>query len=189
MFTADVVLVLACAATISLTVLVYLLVMPKKFDGKLANPFLQWVHDFFHFKKLYIEEVLKFFYVVLTLFIISFGFFAMLGEDFFVEGLTILVGGPIAVRLIYEMSLMFILMVKNTIEINNKLGKKDTAPKVTEAAPVSRTTAPANRTVAPASRTATQPAIRTWTCPTCGQAWSDQVPVCSCGTPKNQVRQ
>ena len=41
-------------------------------------------------------------------------------------GIGIIIVGPIAVRLAYEGVMMFILLVKNVIEINNKMKNTDT---------------------------------------------------------------
>ena len=54
----EVSLVLAAIASVVLTVLLYVKVMPRKLDGSFTNPLLQFIHDYFHFKKLYLEEVL-----------------------------------------------------------------------------------------------------------------------------------
>jgi hypothetical protein len=44
-------------------------------------------------------------------------------------GLAITVLGPIALRLAYEMLMMFILLVKNVIDINGKLKVEKEEPK------------------------------------------------------------
>jgi len=132
----DVALVIGLIATVVAVVLLYVLVLPKKMDGNLNNKFLQFLHDFFHFKKLYIESVLKFIFTVLTVFCIAYGFFFMFSQEtywgysqsFFVPGLCLLVFGPILLRISYELMMMTILLVQNVIDINRKMGgssKKD----------------------------------------------------------------
>lgn len=145
MFEMDVAAGLGAVAGLVLTILLYIKVMPKKMDGNFANKKLQLLHDFFHFKKLYLEEVLRFSYVLATVSTVCIGALTMLSytetysfsyysgatthkESNFLAGLLIVVLGPIALRLAYEGLMMFILLVKNTIEINNKLG----APKKAE---------------------------------------------------------
>ena len=154
MYPFEAALVLGGVATIVAIILLYVKVMPKKFDGTFKEEILQKLHDFFHFKKLYLEEVLKFIYVLATVATVCAGAFMLLAyyEDFnwytftsekqstFLYGLALIVAGPIALRLSYEVFMMFILLVKNTIEINNKLGAKKTeepAPVVPVAVPVS----------------------------------------------------
>ena len=77
-------------------------------------------------------------YIFLTIFVIVFGFFTIFSfESYFghveylgAPGFLILIFGPIVVRLIYEGIMMFIILVKNTIKINEKLGTpEDKAPK------------------------------------------------------------
>lgn len=138
-------LILGIIAAIALTVFMYIKVMPRKNDGNLPNKFWQFLHDFFHFKKLYLEEVLKGIYVLANAFCICFGVFLLITVESYHGyyysrttwyggyGLLLIVFGPIVLRLTYEGIMMFILLVKNTIEINNKLkAPKAAAP----AAPV-----------------------------------------------------
>ncbi len=127
-------------------VFLYLKVVPKKYDGTFKNKALQFVHDYFNFKKLYIESVLKFIFTLFTVIFIAAGVVGVLSSflgifenlsDVFQYGMPFwrvitsfftglitsiltMVIGPVAVRLTYEGIMMFILLVKNVIEINNK---------------------------------------------------------------------
>ena len=121
-------------AAIVLTIVVYVIIMPKKNDGKFGNPFFQFLHDLFHFKKLFIGEILKFIYVLATVACETVGLFGLLGyqeyfyrgrESTFLYGLILMIAGPIVIRIAYEFIMMFILLIQNVIDINNKLGKKD----------------------------------------------------------------
>lgn len=98
----------------------YMFVLPKSKDGNFSNPFLQQLHNFFLFKKLYIESVIRFLYVVATVFSVANGFVMLFGKTFFV-GLGMMLLGPIAIRISFEFAMMTILLVKNVVEINNKL--------------------------------------------------------------------
>lgn len=132
MFKTDVAVILGVLHAIAATVLLYIMVLPKRKDGKL-NAFLQQVHNFFNVKKLYLEEVLKFLYVLSSVLMVCVGFFMLLGYEYgynyyglekqstFLPGLLVMVLGPVVLRLVYEGIMMFILLVKNTMEINNKL--------------------------------------------------------------------
>ena len=126
--------ILAIAATVFL----YLGVLPRKMDGKFGNKFDQFVHDYFHFKKLYIEELLKFIFVLATVSCVCVGICMLLGykevwnpsgqnykETTAGIGLTLMVGGPIALRMSYELVMMLILAVKNIMEINNKIPERN----------------------------------------------------------------
>ena len=59
-------------------VLLYVKVIPQKFDGSFSNKFLQSVHDYFNFKKLYLESVLKFLFTLLTVLCIVAGIVSIL---------------------------------------------------------------------------------------------------------------
>ena len=110
------------------TIVAYVLVMPKSKDGNLGNKFLQFLHDFFHFKQLYVEYVLKFIYMLGTLFCIVTGFFWLFSYAA-LTGLMLMILGPVVLRLTYEFTMMFILLVQNTMDINKKLkGNKAAAP-------------------------------------------------------------
>lgn len=141
MFPFEVALVLGGIVALILTIIVYVHIMPRKNDGKFENKFKQTLHDFFHFKKLYLEEILKFVYVLATIASMCVGFMLLLGyvekyyyslgtyydyrESTFLYGLATMIGGPIALRLGYEILMMAILLVKNVIEINSKLPMKN----------------------------------------------------------------
>ena len=128
-----------------LTVLTYIKIMPKKYDQKFDKPIFQFLHDLFHFKKLYLEEVLKFVYVAATIATVTIGAFLLLAYEYswgyysshkestFLYGLIFIVAGPIAVRLAYEIIMMFILVVKNVIDINRKLPEPVKEEKIPEA--------------------------------------------------------
>lgn len=134
------------ALTIAGMVLLYLKIIPKNNGKPLPNKFFQALHDYFNFKKLYIEEVLKFLFTLLTVAFIAGGVstilmsffgifknieylikgyvtFGYIAGSFFGDvfaGILTAIIGPIVIRLSYEGIMMFILLVKNVIEINNK---------------------------------------------------------------------
>lgn len=122
--------ILGVIVAIILTVYVYGAIMPQSKDGHL-NRIPQRLHDFFHFKKLYIEAVLRFFYVFSTICCVCIGFFMLFGKKytFFGTGYTstagsgimLMVFGPIACRIFFEVSMMIILLVTNVISIRNYL--------------------------------------------------------------------
>lgn len=81
--------------------------------------FWKWLHDFLNFKTFFIEMVLKVLYVVTTIFITlsSFSFIGVSVATFFLW----LILGNIINRIVYEFILMFLTLVNNTTEINNKM--------------------------------------------------------------------
>ena len=110
------------------TVVSLILITPDKKRAKL-NGFLRFLHDLFNFKFLFIEKVLQFLYILLTLSTVGYGFFLLFSVERWGWHTTSLAGtgiltmilGPIFIRIIYEFMMMLVLLVKNTIQINNKL--------------------------------------------------------------------
>ena len=143
MMSYEVALVIGAIASVILTILLYVKVMPRKLDGSFDNNFQQFLHDYFHFKKLYLEEVLKFAFVLASVACVVVGVLLLVSyeesyhsyylisggywdkESTFAYGLALIFGGPISLRLAYEGIMMFILLVKNVMEINNKLSKSE----------------------------------------------------------------
>lgn len=116
-------IILGLVVALVLTILLYVLVFPEKRKNTL-NSFFTFVRNFFGIKYLIIEKILKFFYVLNTMTTICVGFFLLFGRTFFL-GLLMIILGPIIHRLSYESIMLIILLVKNTIEINNKLEDKN----------------------------------------------------------------
>ena len=109
------------------TVALFLLVLPQKKREHLS-PFFQWVHDVFNFKELFLEKILKILYTGATLYVIVDGFFSLFGVRMygyyratFGAGLLEMLLGPILIRILYEILMLSVLLVKNTMEINRKL--------------------------------------------------------------------
>ena len=144
----EVSLVIGSIVAIVLTILLYVKVMPRKLDGTFSNNFLQFLHDYFHFKKLYLEEVMKCIFVLASVACVVCGVLLLISvdphgwyskysgwhaESTFGYGLALIIGGPISLRLAYEGIMMFILLVKNVMEINSKLKSTEQEPEeVTE---------------------------------------------------------
>ena len=100
-------------------ILAYVLFVKK--DVKIENKFLIWFKSFLDFKEMLIETILKVSYIVLAIFITLLAF--KLISVSFIGFLVSLVLGNLMLRLIYEASLMFIMIWRNTSEINNKMKK------------------------------------------------------------------
>lgn len=124
--------VLGILAAIAVTVLAYIFIIPEKKREGLPKIF-KFIHDLFNFKELYLEKILKALYILCTVACVTIGLFWQMGfsvyegyYDTYVEwyggyGLLMILVGPIVIRIVYESLMMFVLLVKNTIEINNKL--------------------------------------------------------------------
>ena len=111
------------------TVLAYVFIVPESRREKL-NAFGKFLHDTFNFKYLIVEKILQALYIFFTADLIILGFFMLFAapEDFFGHrhwlggyGILIMILGTILIRLIYELLMMAILLLKNVISINNKL--------------------------------------------------------------------
>lgn len=206
MFTTEVAGILGAIAAIIVTIVIYVKIMPRHLDGTFDNGLYQWLHDLFHFKKLYIEEVLRFVYVLATVVCVCGGIFMMVSyteyrsydydigqmvtkrEGYFLPGLLVTVFGPIALRLSYELIMMGIMLVKNVTEINNKLSNKKEVPQETPKAPEKQQPAfsdhvrdygemPANTW-----QTSTPQKSDSWICAGCGTENSNNYGACKkCG--------
>lgn len=173
-------LILAIIISIVGAILAFVLIVPdKKRNG--LNKFFKFLHDLFNFKFLTIEKILQVLYIISTIFVIVYGFFSLflfVPKSFFSDevvwmgwiGLLLMVLGPIAIRLVFECLMMFVILVKNTNQINNKLGTSyaEEKPKATKA-----------KKAAPA------PAGDDWFCTQCGtKNGADGVFCNNCGTAK-----
>lgn len=150
------VVVLSLIATIA----VYILIMPERKRPRMSG-FAAALHDIFQFKSFLIEKIVKFLYVFSTIYIIFSGFFTLFKS--FGTGLLTMLLGPIVLRLVYEFFMLTILLVKNVIEINRKLGGEPAAPR---ASSVRR---PAASRPEPSRQAAARATADTKTCPSCGK--------------------
>ena len=102
-------------------ILVYFLFLNKKNEGKFTG-FLGWLYDFLSFKKMFLESLLKITYLVFAIYI-TLSSFAIIGTNFFAFLVTLLIGN-ILVRVIYEFSLILLVICRNTTEIAKSLKEK-----------------------------------------------------------------
>ena len=102
---------------------VYFTFLSANNEGKYTG-FLAWLYDFLHFKKMFLETILKVTYIILALYI-TLSSFALIGTNLLLFLLTLL-GGNILLRLTYEFSLILLTICQNTTEINAKLKGKET---------------------------------------------------------------
>lgn len=136
-------------ATLVLTIIVCLKILPAKYNGTFNKKGLQTLHDYFNFKKLYLETILKILFTFLSiasfvggisvatignlfsfgeriLIAIRYGYSIGLRSIFevfatFLGGVAAAFLVPLVLRLVYEGLMMFILLVKNVMDINNKI--------------------------------------------------------------------
>lgn len=114
-------LIIAAVLAVVGGIVLYFTFLNKKNDGKFKG-FLGWLHDFLTFKKMFIENLLKVTYLILSIFITLSSFAA----GSFLGFIFTLILGNLAVRVIYEFSLVLLVICRNTTEINKKLSKEET---------------------------------------------------------------
>lgn len=90
-----------------------------KNDKPVEGKFLNWLKNFLAFKEMLIEPILKVTYMILAIFITLTSF--NLISTSFVSFLLTLTLGNIFLRVIYEFSLILLMIWKNTNDINKKM--------------------------------------------------------------------
>ncbi len=130
--------IIALIVAIAATVFAAIFILPEKKRVK-QNKLFGILSDIFTFKDLLLDKILTILYTFCTLLCVSTGVFFLITVEysqrylFYYDkyetsatymggwGALILIAGPIVVRIAFEILMMFVLLVKNTISINNKL--------------------------------------------------------------------
>ena len=116
--------IIAILLAIIATVLAFIFIVPAKRREKMGK-FGKFLHDACNFKFLIVEKILLALYIFFTALVILVGFFMLFCSDWSGwmggKGILLMILGPIAVRLSYELMMMAVLAVKNIISINSKL--------------------------------------------------------------------
>ena len=100
----------------------YFSFLSKSNEGKFTG-WKGWMYDFLTFKKMVIENILKIVYLILAIFI-TLSSLGVISESF-LGFLAYLIIGNLVLRVIYELSLVILIICRNTTEMNKKLGKND----------------------------------------------------------------
>jgi hypothetical protein len=104
-------------------ILVYFLFVKSKTEPK--GKFAKWLKDFLSFKVMWIEPILKVVYYIATIFIVLFSFtYLTLGGAGILLFFLTLILGPVIIRIFYEMTMMFIMIWRNTKDISDNTKKK-----------------------------------------------------------------
>ncbi|MBQ3474121.1 hypothetical protein IJH24_01710 [Candidatus Saccharibacteria bacterium] len=103
-------------------ILVYFLFVKSKTEPK--GKFAKWLKEFLSFKVMWIEPIMKVLYYIATIFVIlfSFSYLALGGTGVLMFFLSLILG-PVVVRILYEMTMMFIMIWRNTRDIAEKAKK------------------------------------------------------------------
>ena len=130
--------IIAAVVALGLTVFVGIFVLPEKKRIK-QNKIFGILSDIFTFRDLLLDKILTFLYTYCTLLCVSTGVFYLITVEYSHRysyyydtyqtsayymggwGILILLLGPIAVRIVFEILMMFVLLVKNVIAINKHL--------------------------------------------------------------------
>ena len=99
--------------------LLYFLFVAKKntFSGFLAK-----VHDFFAFRMFFIEAIMKILYIISVIFVTLIAL-VLIPEGGIMEGLACFLFGNLALRVGYELMMMFFNLVHDTAEIRKNTGR------------------------------------------------------------------
>ena len=103
-------------------ILVYFLFLSRKNEGKFTG-FLGWLYDSLSFKKMFLEALLKVTYLIFAIYI-TLSSFTLIGINF-LGFLLYLVLGNVVVRVVYEFSLILLVICRNTSDIAKKMKKPD----------------------------------------------------------------
>lgn len=110
-------LVIAIAFSLAITILVYVLFMDKKNEKKLDKT-TKKIFDFLHFKKLYLEEILKICYLFSTVFLNIIAISCLVKN--FVLFILLFIIGNVSLRIFYELIVMFIHLHDDVRDLKNK---------------------------------------------------------------------
>ena len=116
----SVVMIIALICAIVGSVLVFVLFLRKDNEKKYTG-FVKWLYDFLQFNTLTLDIILRFSYLFLAIFI-TIASFATIGTNF-LAFLIELVVGNLLLRVLYEFSMLVILIHRNVRELNEKTKK------------------------------------------------------------------
>ena len=112
---------IAAVAAAVLGVILYFTFFRKSNEGRFYG-IKEKLYNLMTFNRFYAEDLLKFFYIVLTCALTAAGV-ALIVLGSFLAGLTVLVAGNVAMRISFEMVMMFIMLCRKTVSIDRKLGR------------------------------------------------------------------
>ena len=117
---ANVIMIFAFFVALICTIFSLMLITPSKKRKQLPG-FFKMLHDIFNFNGLVIEVILKAVYIFMTLYAILSNFFSIFIGGHIFSCLLGMILGPIVIRIMFELMMLLVLLVKNVISINNKL--------------------------------------------------------------------
>ena len=115
--------IIATVISLILVILLYIYVLPESKRPHL-NKLFTFIHDFLSIKTLWIDKIFRFFFVLSAVSSLVYGIFMLFNDSTFLMGLGMIIFGPIASRVFYEIMLLTVMLVQNVIEINEQLKKR-----------------------------------------------------------------
>ena len=116
----SVVAIVALICAIVGSILVFVLFLRKDNESKYTG-FVKWLYDYLQFNKLTIDIILRFTYLFLAIFI-TVASFGLISSSFLGFLLTLILGN-LVLRVVYEFSMLVILIYRNVRELNEKTKK------------------------------------------------------------------
>ncbi len=115
---AGVIAVCAVIAVIAAVVLFFTF-MNKKHEGRYKG-FAGKLYNFLNFNRFYTENIVKFFYVIIACVLTVLGIVQIVMGSF-IGGLLTIVAGNVAVRISFELLMMFIILCRKTVSIDKRI--------------------------------------------------------------------
>ncbi len=123
--------ILGILSAIAATVLAFIFILPEKKRAALPAA-LKQIADILDFRTLFLEKIVKALYLFLTFSCICVGLLMLISVNYgyYTDvwmggvGLLTMIVGPIVIRILFEITMLFILLVQNVMEINKKLSAR-----------------------------------------------------------------
>ena len=112
---------IAAVAAAVLGVVLYFTLFRKSNEGRFFG-FKEKLYNLMTFNRFYAEDLLKFLYIILTCAVTAAGI-AQIVLGSFLAGATILIVANLAMRLSFELVMMFIMLCRKTVSVDRKLGR------------------------------------------------------------------
>lgn len=138
-------LIVALLLALAATICAYIFLLPESKRDRLPG-WAKVIADILNFKYLFLDGVLRVTYIFLTAFCILSGLFLLFSKGW--PGLVMMLLMPILVRIIYECSMLVLILVRNVTEINKKMkGEVKAGPSLRDAVSAAKAEEKARRRV------------------------------------------
>ena len=111
---------IAVLVAVILGIVMYFTFLRKENEDKYTG-WKKTVYDFFNFNKFYTEEIMKLVYILVTAAFVVIGAMLLFVEP--VTGFLLLTLGNVALRVSYELIMMFVIFCRKTVSIDKKMDK------------------------------------------------------------------